>query len=84
MIAAASRHAFSGEFDLNVVNINFPVTIAAAILVEFNIVVNTFVAVCVGFVDFGAFWQFTVCLQRSGFVGAVFQDHVTLLVLIVT
>lgn len=35
-------------------------------------------------VDLGRFWQFTICLQTSGFIGVVLEDNISLLVLVIS
>ncbi len=75
---------------LNLININLPSTLSIIIfavtpvLVELEIAVSfSLLSICIGFVDLGAFWEFTICFQGSGFVGAVLENNVPFLVLVV-
>jgi hypothetical protein len=77
---------------LDVININFLSTLAtliititlASILIELEIAVSiALLAICIGLVDLRTLWEFTVSLQGTGLVGAVLQDNVAFLVLVV-
>src|SRR4051812_30158491 len=69
---------------LEFVDIDVLVVFALAVFVELDVVLETLVAVGVGFVDLGVLGQLAVGLETSGLIGGVLHDNVALLVLIVT
>lgn len=69
---------------LELVDINFLLFFALAVLVELDVVLEAFVAVGIGLVDLGVFGQLAVGLERTGLVGGVLHDHIALLVLVLT
>lgn len=69
---------------LELVDIDFLLVLALAVLVELDVVLEARLAEGVGLVDLGVLGQLTVGLQATGLVGGVLHDNITLLVLVVT
>lgn len=69
---------------LEFVDIDVLLFFAIAVLVELDVVLETFVTIGVGFVDLGVLGQLAVGLQTSSLVGGVFHDDVALFVLVFT
>lgn len=69
---------------LELVDIDFLLILALAVLVELDVVLETLGAVGIGFVDLGVLGQLAVGLQGTGLIGGVLHDNITLLVLVVT
>ena len=69
---------------LDVVDIDVLLILALAIFVELDVVVQAVTAVGVGLVDLGVLRQLTVGLERTGLVGGVLHDNITLLILVIT
>lgn len=69
---------------LELVDIDFLLVFALAVLVELDVVLEALVAEVVGLVDLGVLGQLTVGLQTTGLVGGVLHDNIALLVLIIT
>jgi hypothetical protein len=87
-IVCSAQLASANPLDLIDINLlstlSIIVVAVTPVLVELEIAVSfSLLSVCIGLVDLGAFWEFTVCFQRSGFVGAVLEDNVAFLVLVV-
>jgi len=69
---------------LEFVDIDLLVVLALTVLVELDVVLDTLGAVSIGLVDLGVLGQLAVGLERTGLVGGVLHDNITLLVLVVT
>jgi hypothetical protein len=69
---------------LELVDIDFLLVLALAVLVELDVVLEALVAEGIGLVDLGVLGQLTVGLQTAGLVGGVLHNNITLLVLVVT
>lgn len=73
-----------GGVSLELVDVDFLLVLALAVLVELDVVLEARLAEGVGLVDLGVLGQLTVGLQATGLVGGVLHDNITLLVLVVT
>lgn len=85
-ILAGYRASSSGvvRVTLEVVDIDFLLILALAVLVELDVVVETVVGISISLVDLGVLGKFTVGLQTASLVGGVLHDNITLLVLVFT
>lgn len=73
------------EGDLEVVNIDLLVFfVTLTVLIELDVVLESFLAVGVGLVDLGVLRQLAVGLETSGLIGGVLHDNVALFVLVFT
>ena len=81
---AEHRALWGVTVTLEVVDIDFLLVLALAVLVELDVVLETLVGVGVGLVNLGVLGQLTVGLQGTGLVGGVLHDNVALLVLVIT
>lgn len=69
---------------LDVVDVDLVAALVRLILSELHAHILVLAAVCVGLVDLGCLGQFTIGLETSSLVGAVLEDDVSLLVLVVS
>lgn len=68
--------------NLKLIDIDLLLIFALAVLVEFDVVLESVVTVGVGLVNLSVLGQLAVGLETPGLVGGVFHDHVALLVLV--
>ncbi|RVD87599.1 uncharacterized protein DFL_001823 [Arthrobotrys flagrans] len=63
------------------------VDIRCVIVFSFNAKVHTTIIhafdIECAFVDFRRFWQLSICLQVSGFIGGIFENDIALFVLVI-
>lgn len=74
----------SSEGGLDLVDIDVLLILAFTVLVELDVVLETFVAIGVGLVDLGALWELAVGFQATSLIGVVLEDDISLLVLVVS
>lgn len=67
----------------NLVDVNLLLVGRLAIFVELDVVLEALMAVGVGLVDLGVLGQLAVGLETAGLIGAVFENHVALLILVI-
>lgn len=83
-----AKHVGEGDIleeDLELVDIDLLVFfVALAVLIEFDVVFESFLSVGVGLVDLGSLGQLAVGLETPGLVGGVLHDHIGLFVLVFT